>query len=38
MLAQLSGDEFVRRAMAVITTAVKPNVAKLIWREAIRSK
>ncbi|QNE17267.1 SDR family oxidoreductase [Kribbella qitaiheensis] len=38
MLAQLTGDTFVRRAMAVITTAVKPNVAKLIWREAIMSK
>jgi putative NADH-flavin reductase len=38
MLAQLTGDAFVQRAMAVITTAVKPNVAKLIWREAIMSK
>jgi putative NADH-flavin reductase len=38
MLAQLTGDEFVRRAMAVITTAVKPNVARLIWQEAIMSK
>ncbi|WP_112247300.1 NAD(P)-dependent oxidoreductase [Kribbella monticola] len=38
MLAQLSEDTYVRRAMAVITTAVKPNMAKLIWREAIMSK
>lgn len=37
LLAQLDGDAYVGRAMAVITTAVKPNVAKLIWREAIMS-
>jgi putative NADH-flavin reductase len=38
MLAQLTGDAYVQRAMAVITTEVKPNIAQLIWREAIMSK
>ncbi|GAA3540327.1 NAD(P)-dependent oxidoreductase [Kribbella ginsengisoli] len=37
LLAQMDSDAYVGRAMAVITTAVKPNVAKLIWREAIMS-
>ncbi|GAA0956538.1 NAD(P)H-binding protein [Kribbella koreensis] len=37
LLAQVDSDAYVGRAMAVITTAVKPNVAKLIWREAIMS-
>jgi putative NADH-flavin reductase len=38
MLAQLDGDAFVRRAMAVITTQVRPGIARVIWREAIMSK
>jgi hypothetical protein len=35
MVAQLADDTFVRRAMAVITTEVRPSIAGLIWREAI---
>jgi putative NADH-flavin reductase len=38
MLDQLTGDAFVRRAMAVITTEVRPSIAQVIWREAIMSK
>lgn len=38
MLAQLADDRFVRRAMAVITTDVRPSIAGLIWREAIAKK
>ena len=38
MLAQVDSNAFVGRAMAVITTQVRPNIAKLIWREAIMSK
>ncbi|MEE6263493.1 NAD(P)-dependent oxidoreductase [Plantactinospora sonchi] len=38
MLAQLTDDRFVRRAMAVITTEVRPSIAGLIWREAIARK
>lgn len=38
MLEQLDGDSFVRKAMAVITTQVRPRIAQVIWREAIMSK
>ncbi|MGW5668630.1 NAD(P)-dependent oxidoreductase [Micromonospora sp. NPDC003776] len=38
MVAQLSDDRFVRRAMAVITTEVRPSIAGLIWREAVAKK
>jgi putative NADH-flavin reductase len=38
MLAQLSEETYVGRTMAVITTAVKPKVAKVIWQEAIMSR
>jgi nucleoside-diphosphate-sugar epimerase len=38
MVAQLADDRFVRRAMAVITTEVRPSIAGLIWREAIAKK
>jgi putative NADH-flavin reductase len=38
MLAQLDGDRFVRRAMAVITTEVRPSIAGLIWREAVAKR
>ena len=38
MLAQLADDRFVRRAMAVITTAVRPSIGGLIWREAVAKK
>jgi putative NADH-flavin reductase len=38
MLAQTGQDRFARRAMAVITTATRPSLPGLIWREAIRPK
>jgi putative NADH-flavin reductase len=38
MLEQLGSEAFVRRAMAVITTAVRPGIARMIWREAIMSR
>jgi putative NADH-flavin reductase len=38
MLAQLTDDRFVRRAMAVITTEVRPSIAGLIWREAVAKR
>ena len=38
MVAQLADDRFVQRAMAVITTEVRPNLVGLIWREAIAKK
>ncbi|WP_035844746.1 NAD(P)-dependent oxidoreductase [Kitasatospora azatica] len=38
MLAQLTDDRFVRRAMAVITTEAKPSILKLIWNEGIKKK
>ncbi|WP_371500778.1 NAD(P)H-binding protein [Kitasatospora sp. NBC_00374] len=36
MLAQLRDDRYGRRAMAVITTAVRPSILGLIWREAVK--
>ena len=36
MIAQLTDDRFHRTALAVITTEVRPNLARLIWREAVR--
>jgi putative NADH-flavin reductase len=38
MLAEMAADRFVRRAMAVITTAVRPSIPRLIWQEVIRAK
>lgn len=38
MVAQLTGDRFVQRAMAVITTEVRPSIAGLIIREAVGRK
>jgi putative NADH-flavin reductase len=38
MVAALTDDRFVRRAMAVITTEVRPSIVGLIWREAIAKK
>jgi putative NADH-flavin reductase len=38
MVAQLTDDRFVRRAMAVITTRVRPSIVGLIWREAVKKK
>ncbi|WP_431684079.1 NAD(P)-dependent oxidoreductase [Kitasatospora sp. KL5] len=36
MLAQLADDRFVRRAMGVATTEVKPGILGLLWREGVR--
>lgn len=38
MVAQLTDDRFVRQAMAIITTEVRPSIVGLIWREAIAKK
>jgi hypothetical protein len=38
MLGQLSDARFVRKAMGVVTTQVRPNIAKLIWTEATRKR
>jgi putative NADH-flavin reductase len=38
MVAQLTDDRFVQRAMAVITTEVRPSLPGLIWREAVAKK
>jgi uncharacterized protein YbjT (DUF2867 family) len=38
MLREAADRRYVRTAMGVITTAVKPNIAKLIWNEAVRKK
>ncbi|MFC0508792.1 NAD(P)-dependent oxidoreductase [Micromonospora costi] len=38
MVAQLTDDRFVRRAMAVITTDVRPRILGLLWREVVAKK
>ncbi|MGW0858053.1 NAD(P)-dependent oxidoreductase [Streptomyces sp. NPDC002690] len=38
MLRELAERRYVRTAMGVITTAVKPSIAKLIWNEGVRKK
>jgi len=38
MLRELEERRYVRAPMGVITTAVKPNIAKLIWQEGVRKK
>ncbi|MFD5338061.1 NAD(P)-dependent oxidoreductase [Streptomyces hawaiiensis] len=38
MLRELEERRYVRTAMGVITTAVKPNIAKLIWHEGMKKK
>lgn len=38
MLQQLTDSRFVRKAMGVVTTQVRPNIAKLIWTEATRKR
>lgn len=38
MIAQLTDDRFMRRAMAVITTEVRPSIVGLIWREALAKR
>jgi putative NADH-flavin reductase len=34
MLAELTENDYVRKPMSVITTQARPNIAKLLWREA----
>ncbi|MER5853035.1 hypothetical protein ABT126_40315 [Streptomyces sp. NPDC002012] len=38
MLRELAERRYVRTAMGVITTAMKPNIAKLIWDEGVKKK
>jgi putative NADH-flavin reductase len=38
LLAQRADARFVRRAMAVITTDIRPSILGLIWREAVAKK
>ncbi|MFD3373589.1 MULTISPECIES: NAD(P)-dependent oxidoreductase [unclassified Streptomyces] len=38
MLRELEERRYVRTAMGVITTAVKPNIAKLIWNEGVKKR
>ncbi|MFD9075498.1 NAD(P)-dependent oxidoreductase [Streptomyces lasiicapitis] len=38
MLHEWEERLYVRTAMGVITTAVKPNIAKLIWNEGVKKK
>ncbi|MFG2344231.1 NAD(P)-dependent oxidoreductase [Streptomyces phaeochromogenes] len=38
MLRELEERRYVRTAMGVITTAVQPNIAKLIWNEGVKKK
>ncbi|MFH8498910.1 NAD(P)-dependent oxidoreductase [Streptomyces coeruleorubidus] len=38
MLRELEERRYVRTAIGVITTAVKPNIAKLIWNEGVKKK
>ncbi|MFG2651419.1 NAD(P)-dependent oxidoreductase [Streptomyces sp. NPDC048436] len=38
MLRELEEQLYVRTAMGVITTAVRPNIAKLIWNEGVKKK
>ncbi|GAA1415138.1 SDR family oxidoreductase [Streptomyces thermospinosisporus] len=38
MLRELEERRYVRTAMGVVTTQVKPNIVKLIWNEGVRKK
>ncbi|MFF4628987.1 NAD(P)-dependent oxidoreductase [Streptomyces griseorubiginosus] len=38
MLRELEEGQYIHTAMGVITTAVKPNIVKLIWQEGVRKK
>ncbi|MFJ4467725.1 NAD(P)-dependent oxidoreductase [Streptomyces sp. NPDC089424] len=38
MLLDLAERRYVRTAMGVITTAVKPSIAKLIWNEGVKKR
>jgi uncharacterized protein YbjT (DUF2867 family) len=38
LLAQATSDTWVKKAVGVATTAVRPSMVSLIWREGIRKK
>ncbi|RBQ17396.1 NAD(P)-dependent oxidoreductase [Spongiactinospora rosea] len=38
MLRELEERRYVRTAMGVITTAVRPNMARLLWNEGVKKK
>lgn len=38
MLQQLTDGRFVHKAMGVVTTEVRPSIAKLLWTEATRKR
>lgn len=38
MLRELEERRYVRTAMGVITTAVQPNIVKMIWEEGVKKK
>ncbi|WP_424920536.1 NAD(P)-dependent oxidoreductase [Streptomyces sp. wa13] len=38
MLHELEEERYVRKAMGVVTTSVKPSIVKLIWNEGVRKK
>ncbi|WP_405407546.1 NAD(P)-dependent oxidoreductase [Streptomyces decoyicus] len=38
MLHEMAERRYVRTAMGIITTAVQPNIAKLIWNEGVKKK
>jgi hypothetical protein len=38
MLAQLTDGRFVHKAIGVVTTQVRPSIAKVIWTEATRKR
>ncbi|MFI1507923.1 NAD(P)-dependent oxidoreductase [Streptomyces sp. NPDC020597] len=38
MLREVEARDYVRTAMGVITTAVKPSIVKLIWNEGVKKR
>ncbi|HBF85483.1 MAG TPA: NAD-dependent epimerase, partial [Streptomyces sp.] len=38
MLRELEERRYVRTAMGVVTTAARPNIAKLIWTEGVKKR
>jgi putative NADH-flavin reductase len=38
MLAELTDNDYMREPMSVITTQARPNIAKLLWQEAISKR
>ncbi|MFE0381629.1 NAD(P)-dependent oxidoreductase [Streptomyces inhibens] len=38
MLREMEERRYVRTAIGIITTAVKPNIAKLIWNEGVKKR